>query len=84
MIAAFEENGTITGALARFGVGDYTRRVTRVRACLPTADEARLLHQPPVEPLLVTEAINTDAAGAPIEYGIAKFAADRVRLVFES
>ena len=34
--------------------------------------------------MLVSEAINVDADDRPLEYGIARFAADRVQLVIES
>lgn len=80
----FEATGSITRALARLGVGDYTRRLTRVRATMPTPDDARLLQQPVAQPILVTEAINAGADGRPIEYGIARFASARVRLLFET
>jgi GntR family phosphonate transport system transcriptional regulator len=53
-------------------------------ARLPDADEARLLQQPKNRPVLVTESVNVDANGKPIEYGVARFAADRVQIVFQS
>jgi GntR family phosphonate transport system transcriptional regulator len=84
LIEAFEEAGSISKALRRLGVADYTRRTTRVMARLPDADEARLLQQPKNRPVLVTESVNVDANGKPIEYGVARFAADRVQIVFQS
>ena len=66
----------------------YARALTRslerggheVIAC-PSAEEARLLRQPRSRPLIVSEALNVDGAGKPIEFGIARFAGERVRMV---
>lgn len=81
---AFKAEGSITAALRKFGVADYTRKVTRVTARMPEEEEARLLAQPRNRPVLITESVNIDESGTPIEYGIARFAADRVQFVFES
>lgn len=80
---AYEETGSISQALARYGIADYTRKVTRVTARLPRAADARLLQQPGNRPILLTEGINVDAAGHPVEYSVARFASDRVQIVFE-
>ena len=81
---AFKAEGSITAALRKFGIADYTRKVTRVTARMPEEEEARLLAQPRNRPVLITESVNVDESGTPIEYGIARFAADRVQFVFES
>jgi GntR family phosphonate transport system transcriptional regulator len=81
---AFKTEGSITAALRKFGVNDYTRKVTRVTSRMPEEEEARLLAQPRNRPVLITESVNVDEAGTPIEYGMARFAADRVQFVFES
>jgi GntR family phosphonate transport system transcriptional regulator len=81
---AFKAEGSITAALRKFGVADYTRKVTRVTARMPEEEEARLLAQPRNRPVLITESVNVDESGTPIEYGLARFAADRVQFVFES
>ncbi len=83
LVAVYEESGSITTALARFGVRDYVRRSTRITARMPTGDEARHLKQPQVRPIIQTESVNVDAQGVPVEYGIARFASDRVQLVVE-
>lgn len=83
LIDAFRLHGSITGALAACGVEDYVRKSTRITARLPTADEARHLEQPTTRPILQTEAINIDLQREPIEYGVARFAADRIQLVVE-
>jgi GntR family transcriptional regulator, phosphonate transport system regulatory protein len=80
---AYAATGSITDAFARYGIEDYFRKSTRVTARLPDAEEMRVLNLPRSRPVLVTESINVDPDGRTIEYGIARFAADRVHLVFE-
>jgi GntR family phosphonate transport system transcriptional regulator len=80
---AYQRLGSLTRALALFGVADYTRKLTRLTARLPSAEEARQLRQPPTVPILQSEAVNIDAAGLPIEYGVAAFAGGRVQFVIE-
>lgn len=79
----FAGSRSISRALAEFGVADYFRKVTRVTARIPTKQQADLLQQPANRPILVTESINIDTDGMPVEYGVAHFAADRVHLLFE-
>jgi len=81
MDEAFREDISVTRALARFGVEDYERRETRIIARPATAEETRLLALARGRPVLVTEAINVDAAGRPVEYGVTRFAADRVQIL---
>jgi GntR family phosphonate transport system transcriptional regulator len=69
--------------LAQAGVEDYRRQVTRVSARMPTEAEAALLGMPRNRPLLVTENINVDAAGAVVEFGLSRYPTPRVQLVFE-
>jgi GntR family phosphonate transport system transcriptional regulator len=78
------ETRSVTKAMARAGVADYTRRTTRVGARMPSADEARRLAIGANVPLIVTEAINVDPDGRPVEFGVSRMVADRVRLVFET
>lgn len=84
MIEVYRETSSITRALERQGVGDYTRKVTRITATLPSRAEAELLMQPASRPILQTEAINVDPTGRPVEYGIGRFCAERVQFVVES
>ncbi len=51
---------------------------------MPTPEEATLLQQSRARPVLVTEAVNVDAAGAPVELSIGRYAAARMQLVVES
>jgi GntR family phosphonate transport system transcriptional regulator len=82
--ALLAENPSITAALAACGVADYRRQVTRITARLPTPEEAELLQQSRNRPVLVTEAINTDPQGTPVDVTHGRYAAGRVQLVVES
>lgn len=83
LLAALRESSTITEALARQGVSDYRRQVTRVTARLPQPVEAELLHTPRNRPLLVTENINVDQDGAVVEFGVSRYPTPRVQIVIE-
>lgn len=80
---AIRDSGSITVAMERLGVGDYTRKITRVTARAARAADARLLQQAPTKPILLTEGINVDSAGRPVEYSVARWASERVQMVFE-
>lgn len=80
----YRATDSITAALSRFGVLDYLRASTRVSACLPTPEDAALLEQPANCPVLVTESVNIDRDGRPIEYGLSRLASEWVHLVIES
>jgi GntR family phosphonate transport system transcriptional regulator len=82
--ALLAENASITAALSACGVPDYRRQVTRITARLPTPEEAELLQQSRSRPVLVTEAVNVDPAGAVVDVTHARYAAGRVQLVVES
>jgi GntR family phosphonate transport system transcriptional regulator len=77
----FRRTRTVTGTLAEFGVTDYFRRYTKVSACLPGAATARVLDQAANRPVLLVESLNVDAQGAPVQYGLTRFAGERVQLV---
>jgi GntR family phosphonate transport system transcriptional regulator len=72
---------SLTEAMAALGVTDYTRRVTRLLARLPTATEARHLNQSPHRPVLQADAVNVDADGTPTHHSLTVFAGDRVQMV---
>lgn len=78
----FRAEGSVSKAMARCGVPDYERKVTRVTARMPEAADADLLRQPRSRPVLVTEWVNVDATGRPVECGITRFASDRTQIVF--
>jgi len=81
--AAMPPDNSITTLLRSFGIDDYTRRWTRISARPATAEEARRLELKRARPVLVTEALNVDADGAPVEYGLTRMVADRVTLTIE-
>ncbi len=83
LIDSYRATGSITKALAQHGIGDYFRQVTRVTSRMPTPDEARHLHQAKTLPILVTENVNVDPEGRPIEFSVSRLASERVQLVFE-
>jgi len=77
------QGGSITRALALCGVADYTRASTRISARMPTPEESLLLEHPRARPVLVTEVVNVDPAGQPIEFGSAVYSTPRVSLLVE-
>ena len=48
----------------------------------PTRRECSIC--PPSAPILETRAVNADPDGRPVEYGIGRFASNRVELLFET
>jgi GntR family phosphonate transport system transcriptional regulator len=80
---AYRRLGSITDALLEFGVSDYTRRITRLIARLPTEKEALHLVQSTSQPVLQSEAVNIDAAGRPTHHSLAVFAGDRVQMIVQ-
>lgn len=79
----FRETKSLTEAFKRFGIDDYSRKFTRIGAQLPSTRVAGLLKQPKNRPIILTESVDVDAAGAPIEYGTTGFCSDRVQLMVE-
>ena len=80
---AYRRLGSVTDALMEFGVADYTRRVTRLIARMPTAVEANHLGQSIDRPVLQSEAVNVDAEGTPIQHSLTVFAGDRVQMIVQ-
>lgn len=80
----YRQRKSITATHAYFGVFDYIRKSTRITARMPTVEEAELLKQPKNRPVLVTEALNIDTEGTPIEYGATAFNGEIVQLVVSS
>ncbi|PZW50876.1 GntR family transcriptional regulator [Humitalea rosea] len=78
------EDSSITFALAACGVADYRRLSTRISARLPTPEEAETLGMARARPVILTEAINVDGEGVPIDASWGRYPAHRVQLVVES
>jgi GntR family phosphonate transport system transcriptional regulator len=77
------ESRSISSAMKRFGIDEFTREATRVLARMPTTEDARQLEMPKNRPMLVTEGINVDTHGARIEYSVSRFCSDWVQIVVE-
>ena len=84
LIAAFEERRSITTALSDIGIFDYVRLSTRVRSRQATPEEAKLLKISLATPVLETLSINCDSNGKRIEFGVSRFASNRVELRFDT
>lgn len=80
---AYRRLGSITDALLEFGVSDYTRRVTRLVARMPTEKEALHLALSTSQPVLQSESVNVDATGRPTHHSLAVFAGDRVQMIVQ-
>lgn len=74
------ETRSVTTALDRAGVADYTRASTRLNAKLATATQALHLRITEGAPILRTIGVNIDTSGIPIEFGRTWFSGDRVTL----
>lgn len=81
---AVARHGAITPALAEYGVSDYTRLETRLSARLAGRRDGKLLMIAETAPVLVTDSVNVDPDGRPIQAGEARYPAERVQLVVES
>lgn len=80
LLKDLKETRSVTAALERQGVKDYTRASTRLTAKLASATQALHLRISEGAPILRTVGINVDTADVPIEYGHTWFAGDRVTL----
>ena len=80
LLERLREGGSVTEALRGEGVADYRRASTRITAETASATQALHLRLPEGAVMLRTVAINVDAGGQPVEYGISWFAGDRVTL----
>jgi GntR family phosphonate transport system transcriptional regulator len=83
LLEALHEERSVTAALARCGVADYTRASTRLNAVTATPTQALHLRISDGAPILRTVGINVDSAGLPVEYGTTWFAGDRVTITLD-
>lgn len=84
MANTFKRTGSITECLIAHGVHDFFRDETRIVARVPTTEEARFLGLSRKNPILETRSINVDEYGIPVDFGIARYAADRIQLVVKT
>jgi GntR family phosphonate transport system transcriptional regulator len=80
---AFAKTGSITRALQEFGVPDYVRLSTKLSARHADTDEILRLKLAPGAIVMVTEGIDADPDGVPIQLGLSRFAAERVELIVD-
>jgi GntR family phosphonate transport system transcriptional regulator len=79
--AVYMESVSVTEALGRYGIDDYSRAVTRISARHATTEEAQALKLTPGAVVLVSDAVDVDEAGVPIHAMLTRFPADRMELV---
>ncbi len=79
-----EGGASVTDIYRSHGIADYFRKRTTIFARRPDDEEARLLMQHPDQPVLVLQKTDVDAAGRPLGYSEAVWAADRVQFSFDS
>lgn len=75
---------SITRALAQLGVNDYLRKSTRLTGHNADVVQARHLQIATGDALVLSEAINIDTSGCPVEFGRTYFVGTRVELVLEA
>ncbi|MCW5744637.1 MAG: phosphonate metabolism transcriptional regulator PhnF [Alphaproteobacteria bacterium] len=80
---AFQAERSITAALRRCGVADYKRRTTRISAQLISAADARVLGVRRGRAVLVTDSINIEPDGRPIDFGYGRMLGDIMTFVVE-
>lgn len=80
LLEYLKELKSVTEALKRSGVEDYTRASTRLTAKKASATQALHLRIREGDPILRSVGINVDANHRPVEFGHTWFAGDRVTL----
>src|ERR1700681_3515327 len=80
----YERVRSTTKLLAHYGVRDYRRDSTRVRAAIVDATDAARLDLALGRPILVVDSTDVDAGGTPLLTTRARFAAERVEFVIEN
>ena len=83
LVAAYAEIGTLTGALAKVGIGFYRRMTTRVTAESADPSDARLLDIPPGTPILQVMSVDCIDKSEPLQTARTRFAGSRIELVFD-
>ncbi|SPJ23921.1 phosphonate metabolism transcriptional regulator PhnF [Palleronia abyssalis] len=80
---ALSELSSVTEALARAGVPDYTRRTTRITAVTADPAQAALLQISAGTALILGVSLSVDPAGRPVEFGTSHFVGERVTLTLD-
>ncbi|MBW4707367.1 phosphonate metabolism transcriptional regulator PhnF [Roseobacter sp. YSTF-M11] len=79
-----QQTKSVTEAVRRAGVTDYTRASTRLKAKRATATQALHLRISEGAPILHTTGVNVDLDNRPIEFGETWFAGDRITLTLDA
>lgn len=82
-VTDYADSGSITEALKRAGIADYSRKESRISAELVEAKDAQQLGISLGQPVVVIESVNVDPAGRPLQYTRTRAAADRIQLVVD-
>ncbi|MGE4290722.1 MAG: phosphonate metabolism transcriptional regulator PhnF [Desulfovibrio sp.] len=81
IIQIFKSTGSLTKSYAHYGVRDYFRKTSRITTRMSSTEETRHLKLKQKQPVLVVEYINVDQSGKPLEFGITRFAGDRMEIL---
>ncbi|MEM9788476.1 MAG: phosphonate metabolism transcriptional regulator PhnF [Pseudomonadota bacterium] len=83
LLQDLDDTKSVTAALKRHGIDDYTRASTRLTAKQANPTQALHLRINEGAPILRSVSINVDETGTPVEYGHTWFAGDRVTLTLQ-
>lgn len=78
---SYRETLSVTAALERYGVTDYTRRESVVTAVMPTQRDCELLEQSATKPILLVMGVNVDDEDNPIEYSVSRMPTVRMNIL---
>jgi len=81
---AYRKSGSITAAFKALGVADYVRISTVISAIHADTQDLADLELSPGAILLVTQALNADMDGVPVQYAVSRFSADTVEFTVEN
>lgn len=73
-------NPDLAAVYREYGVDDFIRRVTWISARTPSEDEAQLLAQDALDPVMISSKIDVDENGRPVEFNETVWSARRVEL----
>lgn len=79
-----QHTNSVTLALQKRGITDYTRASTRLTAVRATTTQALHLQVQEGDPLLRSSGVNVDTMGLPVEYGRTWFVGDRITLTLDT
>ncbi|MBO9096755.1 MULTISPECIES: phosphonate metabolism transcriptional regulator PhnF [unclassified Rhizobium] len=81
---AYRRTGSVTRSFAEMGLEDYVRAITEITAMHAETADVADLELSPGAIVMITRALNTELGGAPVQYSITRFAADRVQFTIEN